>query len=211
MILGVGVVAQNDELEDSFKRKGMYGIDEEAMLDSFEVAIIEQQTQASQQVESLDHLVVGLDPAELHKARNEAEGDVDAFWSADPRFSTLVHSVNAYGCGDQGGDGDEGSILKRLRAAGIESPAKAVDLVRNHFIAKLARILLIDEAEFGSDDNTERSIASFGVDSMTGAELRNWIFKELSLDIAFQQLLSPSLTIPKFSELVCKTQHIAVE
>nr|D2E9X0.1 RecName: Full=Reducing polyketide synthase DEP5; AltName: Full=Depudecin biosynthesis cluster protein 1 [Alternaria brassicicola]ACZ57548.1 polyketide synthase [Alternaria brassicicola] len=211
MILGVGVVAQNDGLEDSLKRKGMYGIDEEALLDSFEAAIIEQRPQTCQQNEALDHLIVGLDPAGLHKARQEAEGDVDAFWSADPRFSSLVHSMNVYGGGNQGGDGEAGSILTRLRAAGTESPAKAVDLVRDHFIAKLARILLVDEAEFGGDDNAERSIASYGVDSMIGAELRNWIFKDLGLDIAFQQLLSPSLTISKFSELVCGAQGIVVE
>ncbi|KAH8692502.1 polyketide synthase [Phaeosphaeriaceae sp. PMI808] len=211
MILGVGVVAQNLELEDSLKRKGMYGIDEEALLDSFEVAMIELQRQTPQQSEHLDHLVVGLDPAELYKTSREAEGDVDAFWSADPRFSTLVHSKNVYGGGNQRGDDEAGSILTRIRAAAAESPAIAVDLVRDHFIAKLARVLLVDETEFGDDDNAGRSIASYGVDSMIGAELRNWIFKELALDIAFQQLLSPSLTILKFAELVCGTHGILVE
>ena len=46
---------------------------------------------------------------------------------------------------------------------------------------------------------------------MIGAELRNWIFKELGLDIAFQQLLGPSLTIRKFSELVVANQGIQIE
>ncbi|OHE97149.1 hypothetical protein CORC01_07590 [Colletotrichum orchidophilum] len=208
MVLGVGVVAQNLELEDSLKRKGMYGIDEEALLDSFEVAILEQQQQQSA---AFDHLVIGLDPAELYKTSREAVGEVDAFWAADPRFSALVHAMQACGGGSQGAGGDDaGSILTRVNVAGEESPAKAAGLVRDHFVAKLARVLLVDEAEFG-DEESGRSIASYGIDSMIGAELRNWIFKELALDIAFQQLLSPSLTISKFAELVCVTQGILVE
>ncbi|RYP64006.1 hypothetical protein DL771_008977 [Monosporascus sp. 5C6A] len=45
MVLGVGVVAENSELEASLKRSGMYGIDEEALLRTFEVAILEEQQQ----------------------------------------------------------------------------------------------------------------------------------------------------------------------
>ena len=38
MILGVGVVAENNEIEEALKRKGMYGIDEEHLLEAFEIA-----------------------------------------------------------------------------------------------------------------------------------------------------------------------------
>ena len=68
------------------------------------------------------------------------------------------------------------------------------------FIAKLARMLMLHIDEFEEDN---RSVARYGVASMIGAELRNWIFKELGLDISFGQLLDPSLTITKFAEHVC--------
>ncbi|KNA98553.1 hypothetical protein FOXG_02884 [Fusarium oxysporum f. sp. lycopersici 4287] len=205
MVLGVGVVAENLDLENSLTRKGMYGIDEEALLDAFEVSILEQQRPQDDGA-SFDHLVVGLDPAELHRARKQADGDVDAFWAADQRFSILLDSMNQLDGANQG-DGEAGSILSRVKAA--DSPAQAASLVRDHFIAKLARVLLLDVEEF-SDESSGRSIASYGIDSMIGAELRNWIFKELGLDVAFQQLLSPSLTIPKFAELICVSQGIFV-
>ncbi|EAT86508.2 hypothetical protein HBI56_102290 [Parastagonospora nodorum] len=211
MVLGVGVVAQNLGLKESLKLKGMYGIDEEALLDAFQVAIIEQKHQTQNQSEHMNHLVVGLDAAELCKASRQAEGEVDAFWSADPRFSTLMHTMNVYSGGDKEGEDEAGSIVQSLRAAGTELPAKVVRLVCDHFITKLARVLLVKEMEWGQENNAERSIASYGVDSMIGAELRNWIFKELALDIAFQQLLSPSLTITKFAELVCNAQGIIVQ
>ncbi|KAJ5617564.1 Acyl transferase/acyl hydrolase/lysophospholipase [Penicillium hordei] len=75
--------------------------------------------------------------------------------------------------------GGSQSILSSLQ--GLEF-IEAVQVVREHFIAKPC---------------------SYGVDSMIGAELRNWIFKELGLDISFQQLLGPSLTITKFAEDIC--------
>ena len=52
---------------------------------------------------------------------------------------------------------------------------------------------------------------SCGVDSMIGAELRNWISKELAVETALNKLFSPSITVSKFSELVCGAQGIVVE
>ncbi|KAI8933449.1 hypothetical protein NX059_010063 [Plenodomus lindquistii] len=49
-------------------------------------------------------------------------------------------------------------------------------------------------------------IVDYGLDSMIGAELRSWIFKEYGLDIPFQQLLGPAMTITKFATVVC-AQH----
>jgi len=199
MVLGVGIVAENVELEDSLKRKGMYGIDEEALLDAFEVAIIEQQSPRA-----TDHLVVGLDPFLLQKATQEAGGDVDRFWSEDTRFKTVLHAMKA-GISDAGAGGSQ-TILSTIK--GDIPPAEAVQAVRDHFIAKLARVLMLDVEEFEEEG---RSVASYGIDSMIGAELRNWIFKEFALDIAFQQLLGPSLTIRKFAEQVCAIQGIKIE
>ncbi|KAK8037938.1 type I iterative polyketide synthase [Apiospora phragmitis] len=61
MILGVGVVSENTELEESLKRKGMYGIDEEFLLRSVELAVHEQQTNAT----CGSQVVIGLNPSLL--------------------------------------------------------------------------------------------------------------------------------------------------
>ena len=197
MVLGVGVVAENLELEDALKRKGMYGIDEEHLLGAFEVAIIEQQREGA-----TEHLVVGLDPAQLRKAIDEAGEDVDSFWTEDTRFKAMIHAMNSES-NDGAGSGASQTILSTIN--GDISPAEAVQAVEEHFVAKLARILLLDVEDF---EEEERSVASYGIDSMIGAELRNWIFKELAIDIPFQQLLGPSLTITKFAEQVCANQGI---
>ena len=196
MVLGVGVVAENVELEDSLKRKGMYGIDEEHLLEAFEVAI------SSRNVEGApDHVVVGLDPAKLQKAVADAEVET-SFWMEDLRFSQAVHDMNSSQDDANCGAGGQ-SIVSAIKAAA--SPAEAVTIVSEHFIGKLARMLLMEPEDF---DPHNKSIASYGIDSMVGAELRNWIFKEYRMDIAFQQLLGPSLTIAKFATQVCSAQGI---
>ena len=201
MVLGVGVVAENLELEDALKRKGMYGIDEEHLLGAFEVAIIEQQRPGT-----ADHIVVGLDPAQLHKAISEAGEDVDSFWTEDPRFKTIVHTMKSESS-DASGAGASQTILSTIKGDDI-SPAEAIQAVKEHFIAKLARILMLAPEDFEEDG---KSVASYGIDSMIGAELRSWIFKELAIDIPFQQLLGPTLTITKFAEQVCANQGIRAQ
>ncbi|EHK21941.1 uncharacterized protein TRIVIDRAFT_222611 [Trichoderma virens Gv29-8] len=136
MVLVVGIVAENVELEDALKRKGMYGVDEEHLLQSFEAAMMFNTLETVP-----EHVVVGLDPAPLQKAVNDTAA-VDSFRLEDARFSHIVHGINSY-----------------------------------------------------ADD-------AAGIDSMIGAELRNWIFKEYMIDVPFQQLLGPrysdNMTIEQF-------------
>lgn len=198
MVLGVGVVSENDDLEEALRRKGMYGIDEHHLLQSFEAGL----------VSTADHVVIGLDPMLLHKAAADAgsDGELDAsFWANDSRFSHLVQAVQGSSSAGTGG-GAGVSILATAKAAA--SPAEAVALVEAHFIHKMATMLMMDEESF---DAAAGSIASYGIDSMIGAELRNWIFKEFRMDIPFQQLLAPTLTINKFAQQVCSTVDIQIE
>jgi hypothetical protein len=192
MVLGVGVVAENTEIEDALRRKGMYGIDEEKLLEAFEAAIAAPR--------DIDHVVVGLDPAVLHRSLGEAEGDI--FWREDSRFSHLTHAINAAEAGSDSSDGSQ-SILATIKSA--PSPQIAVAAVTTHFIEKLARMLLLEVDHFEPHNS---SIASYGIDSMIGAELRNWIFKEYRIDIPFQQLLAETLSIDKFAKQVCEAAGV---
>lgn len=192
MILGVGVVAENSEIEDALRRKGIYGIDEEDLLVSFEAALASSQVLGKRS----DHFVIGLDPSLLHKAITSSAA-TDVFYMEDTRFSHLVRAINV-SCDSNDSGSSSQSILNIVRTA--QTLDDAVAAVREHFTEKLARMLLIPEDAF---EPHVRSIASYGLDSMIGAELRNWIFKEYRIDIPFQQLLAPTLTITKFAVQVC--------
>ena len=198
MVLGVGYVAEHLELEENIKSKGIYGIDEDHLLASFEVSIATQQIKGS-----ADHIVLGMDPARLQKSVNDSTA-TDTFWIDNARFKTLAQVIKS---GSNSAVGEAGkTILSAVRSAA--TPAEAVQLVSDYFVEKLSRLLLVDAREFEPD---VKAIADYGLDSMIGAELRNWIFKNLGLDIPFHQLLGESLTITKFAAQVCANQGVGVE
>ena len=186
MVLGVGVVAENNEIEDNLKRKGMYGIDEEHLLEAFETAMSIQ--------DNADHLVVGLDPAKLQRSM-AAAGTTDNFWTDDVRFSHLLTTMRS-SSGDGANAGQ--SALASIKSATL--PSEAVQTATGHIVDKLGRMLMLEADQFDLDT---RSIGDHGLDSMIGAEFRNWVFKEFGMDVPFQQLLAPTLTIAKFSAQVC--------
>jgi hypothetical protein len=198
MVLGVGYVAEHPEIEEALKRKGIYGIDEEHLLEAFEVSMaIQSQNGAT------DHVIVGMDPSKLQKSLHEA-ATTDGFWMEDARFRSLIHTMKS--ASPTSASGSSASILSIINAAA--TPAQSVEVASEHFMDKLSRLLMVPRDEFEPD--TKR-ISSYGLDSMIGAELRNWIFKEFALDIPFQQLLGESMTVTRFAGLVCAKQGIAVE
>lgn len=189
MVLGVGYIAEHPELEETIKSKGIYGIDEKHLLDSFEVSLVQGS------MRSTDHIVLGMDPARLQNSVNKSSA-TDAFWIDNARFKALTHILNS---GRNGGDGKGSNKTMLSTIKSTATQAEAVKLVSDYFVEKLSRVLLIDSSGFGSND---RPIADYGLDSVIGADIRNWIFKELGLDIPFQQLLGPSFTIAKFANEV---------
>ncbi|RYP41604.1 hypothetical protein DL767_000946 [Monosporascus sp. MG133] len=108
MVVDVGVVAENDDIEASLLRKGLYGIDEQEMLRGFKVAMstprpavvsgaggpgslagIEKATEAQ--------IVMGVDPRELARSINKTGADnVDLYWYNDARLSHIRESLEAH-------------------------------------------------------------------------------------------------------------------
>ncbi|KAJ5712063.1 hypothetical protein N7488_006219 [Penicillium malachiteum] len=189
MVLDVGVVSEDQSPEASLTRKAMYGIDEREMLRGFEVSM-------SQPIPQVDgphilgdaQIILGMEPACL-KAALMASEYADAYWYNDARFQGIRHTVGSMGQESPSGDSGDGDIMKILMEEGLEAMLQAMG---QHVIKKLAGMLLISSESFEYDGN---SIASYGIDSMIGAELHNWIFKQYTLDIAFQELLAPKMSV----------------
>ncbi|KAK4221309.1 putative polyketide synthase [Podospora fimiseda] len=203
MVLGVGVVAENEELEKALTRQGMYGIDEEHLIEAFEAAIL------SCRNNNADHVVVGLDAFHLQTAAKKSfeSGEESSFWSVDPRFNHTVHDMELSSVKSDtssGGSNPQCLILDTIKRA--KSQEDATIAVSNHLAGKLGRMLLLSEDEFTDIDS--RSVASYGLDSMIGVEFRNWIFREFKFNIPFQQLLGSTLTITKLSKQLCGGQEV---
>ena len=208
MVLDVGVVAENDDIETSLSRKGMYGIDEREMLRGFATAMLQPVPDATATPAPRlgdAQIILGLEPAALAEA-TAGKDAADIFWYHDARLNGVraaVQQAQAQSSQKTGGaGGDFAGVLRAATALGREAAVQAIAL---HVMQRCSSILLtpVEDMEFDG-----RSVAAYGLDSMIGAELRNWLFKEFGLDIDFQRLLAPTLTFKVLAETVADTLGI---
>ncbi|KAF2846077.1 putative polyketide synthase [Plenodomus tracheiphilus IPT5] len=201
MILDVGVVAENESIETALSHKAMYGIDEREMLRGFEIAMMKG---ASNNDATLgqSQIILGLEPAHLAAAIESAGASDDAYWLNDARFQGLRTVVEEIGQGsERAGTSSTGDLTAALKAAQTEGPDAVLATLAEHITQKLSSMLLIPASDFEFDGS---SVAAYGLDSMIGADLRNWLFKQFTLEMSFQHLLAPKMTIRALATVVAE-------
>lgn len=204
MILDVGVVSENENIDAALSRKAMYGIDEREMLRGFETAMMRPIPQPSELGFSLGNaqIILGLEPSKLAGAIKASGTSDDAYWYNDARFNNLRAVVEELGKDSNGGSGaGNGDFANLIKAAQAEGPVAILQTIAIHVSKKLSTMLLIPAENFEFDGS---SIANYGLDSMIGADLRNWLFKQFSMEMSFQQLLAPKMTIKALSTAVAE-------
>jgi KR domain len=185
MVLDVGVVAENDSIEASLMRKGLYRIYEPEMLRGFEVAMSKPRPtpplggdlpEISKAMES--QLVMGMEVRELFRSINAVGAEnADLYWYNDARFCHIRDALEA-STGGNGSGGDE-SFVAALKSAQSEGLDTAIEAIAAHIMKRMSGILIFPIESFEMDG---ASLASYGLDSMIGAEMRTWLFKEFGLD-----------------------------
>jgi hypothetical protein len=206
MILDVGVVAENEGIETALSRKAMYGIDEREMLRGFETAML-RGTSDDPVTLGQSQIILGLEPAYLAAAIESANASDDAYWLNDARFQAIRAVVEEIGKGSEGtgtsGTGDFAAALKAAQAEGLDA---VLATIAGHITQKLSSMLLIPTSDFEFDGS---SVAAYGLDSMIGADLRNWLFKQFTLEMTFQYLLAPKMTIKALATAVA--EHLGLK
>ncbi|KAL5317090.1 hypothetical protein ACEPPN_014184 [Leptodophora sp. 'Broadleaf-Isolate-01'] len=165
MVLDVGVVSENENIELSLLRKGMYGIDEKEMLKGFETAMSLPIPTADTATRGSAQIICGLEPSFLAAAVSSTDA-VDPYWYNDVRLSGIRSTVEiilkSSTSSSGSGSGNFVSSLKALAAEGMDAILQAIV---QHTIAKCSSILMVPVEDFEFDG---RSIASYGLDSMIG-------------------------------------------
>lgn len=118
-------------------------------------------------------LHLGEDPAKM------------PYYAADAKFAHLRQAVLAlHGGGSTAASGAQVSIGAALSHAKTEE--EAVEITVAGLAGKLSSILMIpaDEVDAGT------AITKYGLDSLNAIELRNWITKELGVNLQVLQLLT---------------------
>ena len=203
MVFDVGVVAQNETVEMSLARKGLYGIHEAEMLRGFEIAMCNTSFYDSDEIMD-SQIIMGIEARELARSMNSTK-NVDAYWYNDARF---CHVQAAIASGDvQSGGNGSNSLAATIKEASSEGPEAIMMVIAKHIAKRMSSILMIPVDEFELDGP---SLGSYGLDSMIGAEMRTWIFKEFGLDFPFQKLLAPTLTFKGLAEVVAEKMGLCV-
>ncbi|KAM3080176.1 hypothetical protein ACMFMF_003585 [Clarireedia jacksonii] len=182
-ILDVGIVSDHLAWQQNVLRMGMYGNSEDEFLRYCETSVLSGTSQSSESFEQ-GHLLAGLEPAGL-LLNNARYPVVDMTWYQDPRFSFLLgayqHLASTSTASDSRVDIYDDNVQESL-------------LMRIH--ARVARALYVAV----EDIDITKPINSYGIDSMVAAEVRNWLFQALGVNISLLNLLHPTLTIEKLAE-----------
>ncbi|KAI1826375.1 hypothetical protein F4861DRAFT_537222 [Xylaria intraflava] len=206
MVLDVGVVADNDSIEASLVRKGLYGIDEHEMLRGFEAAMLNSRPNSKDTAgQTIDEsqIIMGMEPREL--AASCVDTNLDAYWHQDARFchtrAEMERVISGSNSDNNTSRQDENKdFTQMLKTAVAEGREAVIRVISEHVARRMSNILMIGFDNFELDGPA--SIASYGLDSMIGAELRTWLFKEFGIDYPFQKLLAPTLSFKMLSAAV---------
>ncbi|PQE24865.1 polyketide synthase protein [Rutstroemia sp. NJR-2017a BVV2] len=203
-ILDVGYVGEHQELEILLRRNGIMGINEDEMLRGFEVAISNQVSAVERGVTLQDsQIILGIEASSVAEAFSSTSVK-EISWLEDPRFRDLragVEDIVALN-GKSGKDitsSSASSAVEQIKAAASGGPENVLQTISSQITKRLSSILAIDSADMAVDG---ASVASFGLDSMIGAEFRNWLFKEFGFQVSFPVLLASDLSIRILSHKV---------
>ncbi|ORY68325.1 acyl transferase domain-containing protein [Pseudomassariella vexata] len=168
-VTGAGYIAENaDRSADIFKNFGGETLSEEEVLGLLAVAM--SNTCPPQ-------ILTGL------KLVPDANGNLP-YYNVDPRFTHLkadaLAAIKAAGLAS-GAPISYGTVF---RAAANDT--EAAEAASQGVLHKLAEVLSVELA----DVDAERSMASYGLDSLTAIEIRNWITREMRANLQILELLT---------------------
>jgi NADPH:quinone reductase-like Zn-dependent oxidoreductase len=193
------------EVEKALKRNGMYGISEDEYLRTMELACRRREDLSAPTWGwdecAMSHIVTGMDPTRVSRAGGKS------LWLHDNRLRNLVMAMG--GLQDSKGISDttaasKTSTLQAIAGLGKEALKAAVS---EHLLQKFSKLVLIPTSKMV----ISKPLAFYGMDSMIGAEIRNWAWKELHTDIPFLSLLDQTLTLEGLAQQVFEVMTAETE
>ncbi|RYP02285.1 hypothetical protein DL764_005851 [Monosporascus ibericus] len=220
MILGAGYVTENEDAEQNLRKWGYLGIEHEKFLSIIKSAMMEARRPASfstvsQLIKSMnkDPLLLRCQVATGLGTRGMVDSAVAGaapgeqyqmpFWFYDVRFSHLLQ-LDRLAARQNGGDGngaDGGAAFKN-----VDSFAAAQLVLCDFLLEKLSKVLMIPLAEL----NSALPMSAYGVDSLVAVEIRNWIFREMKVDMPVFELQGGA-SLMELCETIAKRSPLVSE
>ena len=202
MISEVGYLHEHPDIEALLLRKGIHPINEEELLQIFDIALTEQRGGFHDERDpqySRGHILTGLEPAGLGNQRLQGfEGHSHVL--DDPRAMNITHLLSGFGANAENPTtapaGSKGPAeLAEVLHLGYEAVSNTVATV---ITKKLSNLLLQPLESLQPLD----PLGNFGMDSMLAAEFRTYIFHACGVEVPFFMLLEKCTTIESLSHFV---------
>ena len=219
VITDVGFLQNKPEVQRAFERNGLYGTSSTELVQLLEAAFLPQSLNS----ESADaggesrvgdkfsdaHLITGLEPQRL--AHIQGSSGSSYAWHSDARLSGLLLAISDQINGSGKGKIQKGStsalpVLDEMKAA--QSREAMSQIVEESLRERLAKLLFVPTP---TDISCVRSLASYGVDSMIAAELRNWCVKVFDTDFSFQEIVGKELRVSDMVEKITSKWWIDIK
>lgn len=173
-VTGAGYIAENNAREEEIlKNFGSECVTEQEVLALLSVAISSSSTGACPA-----QVLTGL------KLNPTGPSGALPYYAEDPRFARLKRAsiLEAAAAG--------GNVQVSYRAAfsAAQELAEKAEIATNGVLQKLAEVLSVSR----DDVDAQRSMTSYGLDSLTAIEVRNWITRELGTNLQILELLTAS-------------------
>lgn len=182
-VIEAGYVSENPEVAATLRRNGLGNVTIAEFFSHLAHAIQNESRYCQSSV--------GLVPSGTER------GLETMYWTNDKKFAHLGRE-NQVGKQRNGSADDVGSVLQSATTY-----EEALDTVRGAIVKQLATILALDSDEIIS----ARSLDSYGVDSLVGVELRNWISAYLQVNLPLLVMWSTN-SIDELAGVVTKGSRL---
>lgn len=185
-VTGVGVVAENEELQKIMLRMGMDTINEEELLYQLEEAVLADKSGRPVTARGCNghQIITGVGLI-----------SPDVYWASKPMMKNLYtnHDFGAEGAGQSS---------KNLLALLSEEPdiEKKTEILLDGFLEKIASVLATPRESILPSN----PLSAYGLDSIVAVEFRKWFRKEVQADIALFDILGAT----SINALVSKTARM---
>ncbi|KAK7986880.1 Polyketide synthase [Apiospora saccharicola] len=123
------------------------------------------------------------------------------YYASDPRFAHLKAAALATLAANGGAGAASQIVSYRDAYKSAKTPEDMADVATRGILQKLSEVLSVAR----DDVDAQRSMASYGLDSLTAIEVRNWITRELGANLQILELLTSANVTELAGLIVSKT------
>ncbi|PYI10693.1 ketoacyl-synt-domain-containing protein [Aspergillus sclerotiicarbonarius CBS 121057] len=194
-ISGVGYLHEHSDIGDLLLRKGIRPLPEHEVLQVVDFALSSDQQQYTRDPLAQCHILTGIEDTGLQAHRKQG---YTGFWQCldDSRFSVLTSALQRLAAQSEGAINTPASVIQTVLASGDEAQLRTA--VTQAIAKKMSNIILLPLPKL----DLKLPLADYGMDSMLAAELRQYIFTSMGVDVPFLTLMDSKTTVSSVVGLV---------